>query len=183
MNSNVSRHMDTLTFIAELVKALAWPVAIVVVTLLFRSEVTNLLKTMKRGKVGMAEFEFERDVRELQSSDQELPSTRSPENAALIATENPRGAVLDAWLRLEEQIISLAMRKGLTNATARRYPQGSIDALMKSDLITSRDRSIIESMRELRNLAAHDPEFSPNPDSVLNYLQLSADLGARLEQL
>jgi hypothetical protein len=131
----------------------------------------------------MAEFEFERDVRELESSAQALPSTKSPDNAALIATENPRGAVLGAWLNLEEQIISLAMRKGLTNATARRYPRGSIEALMKSELVTSSDHSIIENMRELRNLAAHDPDFSPNPDSVLSYLQLSSDLGARLEQL
>ncbi len=138
---------------------------------------------MKRGKVGMAEFEFERDVRELESSAQLLPSSKSPANAAFMATENPRGAVLDAWLRLEEQIISLAMRKGLTNATARRYPRGSIDALMRSDLITSSDRSIVENMRELRNLAAHDPDFSPNPDSVVSYLQLSSDLGVRLEQI
>ena len=42
--------MDTLTFIAELVKALAWPVAIVVVTLLFRSEVTNLQKNYETRK-------------------------------------------------------------------------------------------------------------------------------------
>ncbi|MET7143146.1 hypothetical protein M3S04_16045 [Xanthomonas sp. PPL139] len=175
--------MDTLSFIAELIKSLAWPLAVVVVILLFRSEITALLKTMKRGKVGMAEVEFERDVLKLESSAQALPSTKSPDNAALIATQNPRGAVLDSWLRLEEQIISLAMRKGLTNATARRYPRGSIDALMKSGLITSSDRSIIDSMRELRNLAAHDPDFSPNPDSVVSYLQFASDLGARLDQI
>jgi hypothetical protein len=51
--------MDTLTLLAELVKATAWPLTTAVVAILFRTELRALLGRLRKGKVGSAEFEFQ----------------------------------------------------------------------------------------------------------------------------
>jgi hypothetical protein len=172
--------MTSLVLAVELVKALAWPVAAVVLALLFRSQVSTLLRTIKRGKIGSAEFEFERDVQAIEARVPDLPSLPPPASAAKDATANPRGTVLEAWLKLEDSVIDLAMRRGLTNATARRYPSASIQAVRKSGLLPPAHLSLLSELQELRNRAAHDPDFSADPDAVLSYVRLAADLEHQL---
>lgn len=175
--------MDGLTFIVEMVKALAWPVAVVSVGALFRKKFSDLLKTLTKGKFGSVEFEFAQRVEDVVASVPDLPSTTTPENALWKAAANPRGSVVDAWLKLEEQAIDLAMRRGLTNATARRYPLGSIQAIAKSDLLKPNHLLALNELKQLRDRAVHDPDFSPDPDAVVSYVHLANDLTDELKRL
>lgn len=50
--------MDWLTFIAEIVKGVAWPMVALVALLVFRRELGALLGRLKKGKIAGAEFEF-----------------------------------------------------------------------------------------------------------------------------
>jgi hypothetical protein len=175
--------LDSLTFIVELTKALAWPITFVVVALLFRKQLISLLGALKKGKVGPAEFEFEREVRQIESAAADLPSAPTSSEVAREAASNPRGAVLEAWLKLEDQAIDLALSRGLTNATARRYALGAINGIRKSGLLKDEYLRVLEELQELRNRAAHDPDFTSSPDAVLSYVRLAADLGQELERL
>lgn len=175
--------MDWALLAVELIKAVAWPVTAIVLALLFRGQVVSLLRSIKRGKIGSAEFEFEREVQAIEASVPDLPSLPPPISAAKDATANPRGTVLEAWLKLEDRVIDLAMRRGLTNATARRYPSGSLQALRRSGLLPESHLNLLSELQDLRNRAAHDPDFAPDPDSVLSYVRLAADLEGHLESL
>lgn len=175
--------MDTLLFIAELSKALAWPLAAFGIALLFRKQLVELLRTVKRGKVGPAEFEFEREIKAVESAAMQLPSANSQPHAASEATANPRGAILDAWIRLEDQAIGFALKNELVRPTARRNPHGAIKSILGSGRLSDLSRQVLEKLYELRNLAAHDPDFKPDADSVLAYVRLAADLGLELERM
>lgn len=72
--------MDLLTFIAELFKAIAWPIVTLVVALLFRQQIIALLARLRKGKLGSTEFEFEQEVKALREQVPELP--KPPANTA-----------------------------------------------------------------------------------------------------
>jgi hypothetical protein len=54
--------MDWRTFIAELLRTSAWPTVVLVGICVFRKDLRALLAHVKKGKVGAAEFEFERPL-------------------------------------------------------------------------------------------------------------------------
>lgn len=175
--------MDGLTFTAEVIKALAWPAAVLVIAILFREQLIRLLQAVKKGKFGPAEFEFERGVQAIEAAATDLPS--APMNQSLIrdAAVHPRAAVLEAWLRLEDQVIELAMKRGLAQPTARRYAPASLRGVKQSGLLKESHLQVLEELQDLRNRAAHDPDFSPDPSAVVSYARLAADLGRELEAL
>lgn len=175
--------MDGLTFTVDIVRALAWPLAVVVIALLFRKQLIGLLATIKRGKFGAAEIEFERGVKAIEASASVAPAT--PPRGAIIkeAAFHPRAAVLEAWLHLEDQVIELAMRRGLANPTARRYAQGALAAVRQSGLLSPASLDLLDKLQELRNWAVHYPEFSPDPEAVVTYMQSAAALGQELQAL
>ena len=95
--------MDILTFITEMAKAFAWPAVAFSITMLFRSELRVLLHRVKKGKVGVAEFEFEATVSALRDRagkpDARIPKT----DLALInqATQDPKATILNSWLQVQ----------------------------------------------------------------------------------
>lgn len=175
--------MDGPTFTVEMVRALAWPLSVLVIALLFRKQFVELLKAIKKGKFGPAEFEFERGVQAIQASVIDLPSAPTPSSTIKDAAFNPRGTVLESWLRLEDQAIELALKRGLTNATARRYALGAIQSIKRSGLLRPDHMQVLDELQDLRNRAAHDPDFSPDPGAVVAYVRLAADLGQEMASL
>jgi hypothetical protein len=172
--------MDTLTFIAAITKALAWPAAAVAIALLFRRQFRDLLSRIRKGKLWTAEFEFEREVAELVEapSAPSSPSMVAAESVPLIAN-NPRAAILEAWLKLEDAVIRLGKKNGLTSDLFQN-PAQYVAALEKSGAITSFDASSFLNMRTLRNQAAHNLDLSPSAGAVTKYVQLAEALANRL---
>lgn len=178
--------MDTLTFISEITKSLAWPVATIIVSILFRKQLYLLLSRLRKGKVGSAEFEFEEAIKQLEESASELataPDSNMGTPSVRLVTSNPRAAILEAWLELEDKAINLALSLDLVRPTARRYPEGAIKGIRKAGILSNANLNILEALQLLRNQAAHDPDFNPLPDAVLTYTQLARDLGAELEKM
>lgn len=56
----VARWDRIIDALAKLLSSIAWPLAGVNISVVFRKELAALLARLKRGKVGSAEFEFER---------------------------------------------------------------------------------------------------------------------------
>jgi hypothetical protein len=65
--------MDGLTFVAEMIKALAWPMAASIAVLVLRREIKGLLPLIKKLKAGPIEAEFDREVRELKEQAERQP--------------------------------------------------------------------------------------------------------------
>jgi hypothetical protein len=64
--------MDALTFISEIVKALAWPTAIVVLVSLLKKPIVELVPLMKKLKYKELELEFSQEVMALKEETTEI---------------------------------------------------------------------------------------------------------------
>lgn len=174
--------MDILTFTSSLVEHLAWPTATVVVVLLLRREIKQLLLLVRKLKAGPVEAEFERDVVSLAakdplpSSDPRTPPANSPVRLALfqVAEVSPRAAIMDAWVHVEQAAGQALDRKALyVPEKDASHPSTAIRALIKNGLIDADWISRYFELRDLRNRATHDEQFSPSRESSYAYIELS----------
>lgn len=173
--------MDWLTFIAELVKATAWPVIVLIVVLVFRGELSALFGRLRKGKIGGAEFEFEDAVAELRADSVSIPEVRAVDVAAV--SDNPRTAVLEAWLRVEDCARTLAGAQGISPSlvAAARAPV-LIKAIVEKNLLSPEQVQLFHDLRRLRNQVASVREFSPSSESVVSYISLANGLAAAIER-
>jgi hypothetical protein len=176
--------MDSLTFIVELVKALAWPTAALVLGLGFRSEIRELLSKMKKGKVGPAEFEFEQAVAAIKLD--APPSTGSTvplsEVAIELAVSEPRAAILNAWLEVQSEVDRLSQISA-SEFSGSNVGSVSLRVLHRELRHKPEYIDMYNDLKSLRNQAVHDITFRPRPESVLNYIELSKRLVAVLRAL
>jgi hypothetical protein len=173
--------MDTLTFVVELVKALAWPVAALVIAVMFRTELRGLLHRVKKGKVGPAEFEFEETVsalRERVGVTTAVQIETDPETVNQ-ATQDPRTVILNSWLQVQAVVDSIVAKR----ATAEdRRDARSVSLRVLHRLLRDKPEYIdmYNDLRMLRNRAVHDVDFSPRPSSVIEFAALANELTAVL---
>jgi hypothetical protein len=172
--------MDWLSFVVELLHATAWPIAAVVIAVLFRRQIRDLLSRVRKGKIGPAEFEFEQVVRELVQEVAPVPSAPVEAPHAALATTNPRAAILEVWIELEAVMNRIAIAHGI-DARRGRSSLYQVRMLHKTGAITDEDVALFNDLRALRNQAAHDEAFSPSIESVVQYMSLAAFLIARLK--
>ncbi|MGY8590239.1 hypothetical protein L0935_18570, partial [Paracidovorax citrulli] len=64
--------MDWLTFISKLIDSIAWPVAAVLLGLIFRKKLAELLPLLRKVKAGPLEAEFEIATKQVLASTAEL---------------------------------------------------------------------------------------------------------------
>jgi len=176
--------MDALTFVVEILKATAWPSASIVIALVFRRELRQLLLRLRKGKVGPAEFEFEERVASLEADSTAgtpTPSMLSTEVASLAHTD-PRAAILDAWLRVEQAATMLAERKLDLEPVLGRSPKLAVRVAAHRRMIDARHLELFSELRSLRNRAIHEPDFRPSTESVVSFIGLSAELVSALNK-
>ena len=170
--------MDALTFVVEMTKALAWPIAAVTLGAVFRTELRALLGKLKKGKVGPAEFEFEQAVAAIkheapQATDQSGPSV-TPAAVQLAATD-PRAAILGSWLQVQAEVDRIVSEAPLE--WTRGQP-GSTSLRVLHRVLKDKPEYIdmYNDLRQLRNQAVHEASFAPRPESVVDYISLSKNL-------
>lgn len=180
--------MDWQTFVVELVKALAWPVTVGVVTLALWKHIIPLFSRLRGVKYREVELSFEAVL--LQASEDAVKALpRSAPGLAPITPEtdrlnrllelSPRAAVLEAFVPIQTALASLARSHGVTVGRVGYYSASAIaDALLATGVISESQRSLFAKLRRLRNAAAHAPEFTESADAVREYIGLSSGLAA-----
>jgi hypothetical protein len=173
--------------VAKILSSLAWPAAAFFMVLMLRTEIARLLARLKRGKWGSAEFEFENELREIEH-DVEIPAT--PEAEAVspttveLASQDPRGAILAAWLNVEMAMNNLVRVRGLGKDYTRiaKRPLTAIRLLQDAQALDSNYVALFHSLRTMRNEAAHSFDFKPDADAVIRYTQLANELVAEMQR-
>ena len=100
--------MDWLTFSVELVKALIWPLMVVIILIIIRKPLSQLVPYLKKLKLGELEAEFEKTVKQIKDSMDLEPVLNNKKKAAVIPPAEaerlyqlseiaPNAAVLEAW--------------------------------------------------------------------------------------
>ncbi|HEX7973170.1 MAG TPA: hypothetical protein VF498_02080 [Anaerolineales bacterium] len=180
--------MDWLTFAAEVIKALAWPVTVAVILYFLRGPLFQLVPMLQRFRFMEFELDFGQQVQELANDLQKeippLPERESnrellQEHFAKLAPLSPRAVVLEAWLQLEEAAIQAGKRRDL-KLTSRelRSPILLGHYLAQAGILDDSKQEIYHRLRNLRNAAAHASDFSFDPKSAIEY----ADLAVRLAE-
>lgn len=153
--------LDWLDFIAKVVDSLSWPLALVIVALLFRKRITALLDRIRKASYGDAAVEFDEQLESAEQKAAELPppAEAPPHSEQDSKFEralelSPRLAVLDAWIEVEEAISELASRRGYTTPRSRSGTF-AMRQLTREGAIDSRTSQLLDELRRLRNIAAH----------------------------
>lgn len=156
--------MDKLTFISNIVSSMAWPIAVVIIIFILKAPIVELLRNIKRFRFKDAELDFERKLTELKEeeprSNKQIDLT---ESQLKLAKLSPRGAILEAWLELEETLACAAEEEGV----AKTRPGGvsgkpvPLDSSTFAKLLTESGRLSASSydrfqkLRKIRNRAVH----------------------------
>ncbi len=186
--------MDWLTFIAELVKALAWPSAAILAVFLLRQPLLKTLRELKRLKWKDVEVEFDKAVEQVKIEAQKtLPAPSAPfrkpelqdmETRLLSLVEiSPKAAVLDAWVQVEKEISLLLKRRSIPiDMTPRINLLQMADLVRRHELLDDHGFWLFNSLRQLRNRAAHEHEEEITEDGALSFISMASDLIRKLKE-
>lgn len=180
--------MDWLTFSVELIKALIWPLLVVIVLIIIRKPLSELVPYLKKLKLGELEAEFEKSVRQIKDNLDQEPALKSKKTAALIPaaeTERlyqlaeiaPNAAVLEAWKKLELAAKKLIAQMGYDLDYNIAAPYRLIAQILeKARLIELKKVKVFDELRKLRNKIAHAADFEIASDQAKEYVGLANSL-------
>lgn len=169
--------MNLLAFIAALIQALAWPVVILVLALVFQSQVKGLLSVpVQRLKAGPVEVVFGLKLAESETllpplTAQQFPAMPSVrEELKELAEVEPGTAVLTAHDRVYERLKEMVGQQvdvpGPLPGTAGAIAKIAGDrGVLTPELVKA-----VEEVTGLRNLVAHRGSDSVTPEQALQYL-------------
>lgn len=160
--------MDNLTFIIEVLKQVTWPVAVILILLLFKKNIIELIKALRKIKYGKLEIEVEQIIENIDK--QNIKIEEREEKAILIQEENteiekeriklfnilkesPTATVLEGWRYIENELY----RIGSKYAEERRNLPSwfLINLLKEKDIINSEITSMLQQLHIVRNEIAH----------------------------
>jgi hypothetical protein len=153
-----------MNFIAEMTKALAWPVALIVLAFVFRTHVTGLLDGMKLRhlKKGEWEADFEEVAQEVRA-ELPVPTAIAHDNVQAAASLDrqgdrlidtaPSAAISHKWNELEGRVAVAANEAGI----GQRPLPDVLRALVNKEMIQPAVKDSILGLRNMRNLAVHAP--------------------------
>lgn len=175
--------MDWLTFISKLVDSLAWPVAGIVLGLIFRKKLLDLIPSLRRVKAGPLEAEFEIATKQVLANTADLAakqhapeisetsSAPSVEDAAaklVKARSEPTATIIEGWSTLDAELHKLGRQTGVVvdplESELKVYR-----AIMESEVMPIGTRQLVQDLRQLRNQVAH-AKVIPTPESAQDYL-------------
>ncbi|OYX89762.1 MAG: hypothetical protein B7X90_06530 [Novosphingobium sp. 17-62-19] len=156
---------DWFSWSVSLIGALAWPLAALVIALVFRRPLLTLLARLDELSWGDKAARFAHKLDRLES--EAPPALAEPDGPEIALTGDhgrfiklldlsPNAAVLDSWSRVEEALQGLALAHSLASTDAAKASR----ALQQRGVLPARTVGMIGEMRSLRNAAAHNQDIS-----------------------
>jgi hypothetical protein len=181
--------MDVLEFFSSIVASLAWPTATILIVLLLKNQFAELLTRIRQIRHKGSEIILQEGVEKAsaQADKTGLPRLKTdPDKERLyrLAADSPRGAILDAWLEVEESIKTYCKRKGID--TNVRSPLQLIQSIQMHDLdysyIGEGVFNMLNQLRTLRNEAVHASERDISSETAIEFANLAKRVIAKLEE-
>ena len=183
--------MDWMTFIVELVKALAWPAVAVTVILTFKEKLTKLFEDITEVKGLGIEARFARGAKDAlaevavietvdapvvqATEDQTVEPALSAEDLPkeqvnmLLVMVAPKAAILQARANIESAVSRMMLKDGVSDPKRARGTVAALKQLSNRGLISE---SILKTSLELialGNKAAHE-QFEPSVSAAKDYV-------------
>ena len=165
----------------ELVRIVSWPITTLWLGFLFRAELRQLLARVSHLKYKDAEATFGRELAQAEFKAATIEASSDPQPALpveasqveqlrRIADVSPRAAIMEAWILVETSTFG-------SGAVSPAFPTSSptpvIRELMAAGKLPKDTEQLLRQLRELRNKAAHLPDFVVAQDEAERYLELA----------
>ena len=167
--------MDWLQFFSSIIGSIAWPAAVVVLACLMRNPLAKLIpliRTLKYKDLQIDIGEQLNAVREQVDAESVVPAEASeepPSSFKSLAQENPRAAILSAWLPVEKELDELSNKNGLDR---RLPPMGQLRDLYKKRVIDQLTYQTLNNLRRVRNTASHVTSTNVDFDDAMNMAEM-----------
>lgn len=196
--------MDTLTFIAEAIKALAWPASSVLLVFMLRKPTGELIPLLRKLKYKELEMEFSREIAYLKAKSLSVPEQPIPptdghndgQQATKLLTErlrtkrddllrmvsfSTRVSVMEAWLEVEAAAIEVASSfwSMPPNNSFRNVPHLG-EYLLQCKVIDQKQLESFKRLQQLRNKAAHAQELDLSEGDARSYVELALALATHI---
>ena len=192
---NIEAWKVFLDFGSEALTALAWPVAIVTLGMIFRRELKHISGKLSKIKVGNTEAIFDNlnrasaEAKALDPVDPQVANRNEPEKERLlrVAETSPTGAILESYKNVErtlEKIRDAAIEDGAMSqkmsrhrSDVRRAPVAfSYPILFRIGWISETEFGMLQNLRETRNRAAHSGEEEISAAMAKEFVSLADKL-------
>jgi hypothetical protein len=176
--------MDNNTLV-QLVSAIAWPLTVIIVALMFRQEIRKIASRISTLSYGDMKAEFEKDLDKLEKDVKELSvketsiNIKHPKNDTVtldsyerlsrIAEISPRAAIMEAWRDIEVTTKQVTDAYGISSQ-GQIVGVRAINELVQKHLLPQSVISVYEQMRRLRSRAAHAADFAISADEAKRYI-------------
>ena len=185
--------MDIISFIAEAIKALAWPITIIVIVLMLKRPILELLPSLRHLKYKELELKFSDEIRELETKisdtvgEEELSGSVLSEkmlNLFNLVSYSPRAAIMEAWIEVESVAASVASSfwGGSSTEVFKNMPKLG-EYLLQCKVIDEGQLEVFNKLRQLRNQAAHAGEFNLTEKDAKSYVKLASFLAEHLKEV
>lgn len=174
--------------VADLVSALAWPLAFVWFVQKYGNDVKELILRLSKVKLGNAEAEFTLGLKAaeelangtpLVEASKDLPEegvefSKRMAQLERIADVSPRAAIMESWLLIEEAAGKAGFVQGAS--VPRINPLLFIEWLVKEGKVDKSTAILVDRMRKLRNKASHLRDFELTKDEAERYLKIAVQI-------
>lgn len=186
--------MDLLTFISKIVEALAWPVLTGSVLYAVKDRLPDIVASIRSLKYKGVEMTFGSDVKAVAAVvEHVLPTweaaalgpinlaTEAQHHIENIADYSPRGAILEAWLRVEKAAANVIVNRKLGNMPRFPGPQRLARILQEGGVLDKEQAKAFDALRQLRNEVVHVTDAQFTPTVVSRYIESAGTMAAFLE--
>lgn len=163
-----------------------WPIVVFAIVLVFRADISSLLKRIRKGKVLGQEVELDPEVKEFKKTVEEageeipvLPKDEEESEQAVLefdrdtkevldaASVNPELGIMKLSSLLEREIRALAASRGILEKTMRISFLGLFDSLVSAGLLPKHTSESIRTFWRLRNEIVHGKKVEPARNTVI----------------
>ncbi|EOV0147150.1 hypothetical protein M2G70_23685 [Vibrio vulnificus] len=172
--------MDVYTFISKVFEAIAWPLVILVLGLVFRKSLTELLPSMRKLKAGPVEAEFDleasrlldasKDVvaHETSSSQSDLEATETALAQIYSARKDPVKMVIEGWANVDGALFRFGKDAGILidpmDSSNNVYTR-----VISTDLLHRDTKKLVIEIYEMRNRVVQ-ANIKPSVNAAKDYL-------------
>ncbi|MCG8632462.1 MAG: hypothetical protein MI863_01475 [Desulfobacterales bacterium] len=137
----------------KILEIISWPFVVGLGMLLFKNDLSSVLKRLTRVETSAAKMMFKEEMIEVERQISENPAPESEESGnwltemKTIAKINPRAAIIEAWTSIEIACIEIGMVHG---STMKRFSPKALETFLHE--IPEFDNDMIKRVKDLRRL-------------------------------
>lgn len=178
---------DLATFIVQMTQSLAWPLVVLIVSLVFKNSLVDALEHLASLKLpGGVEATFEREIKAVEVTAEEIEPPKdnvAKANQAKItsliemAATSPTGAIVEAWKEVEAAARRVAETSGISLTATPSRPYFNLQSfLQRNELLPPAEIDMFRELRLLRNRAAHSQDADITTEHARRYVRLAEKL-------